>query len=331
MRTSSSAALEHLAHRREPVAVEAGAVADPQRDALSHEAPVPRPAGPAKAWAMSSHRSASAPTATRSVSARWTRWVTSRQKSYGRAGDPLGGVRRAPRPQVAGGRGQLDPELLGRRGSGRARRRRSRGCARRGGRRAGSGRCRSAVTPSASCTSRPCAQVSMNRAVAIEVADIGGPNHGIFVAVGVGPQRGGQRRRARRASGPAARPAGTAPPARAAVSTTPSGSAMAVEHQRVPGRLVGGRGAARPRRSRPGARPGWRRPSRRRGWACATGPRSSPATSASRRSPSAREVGRARHRARRSRGPLPGSAGRGSRRASRPSGPGSGRGAGCRR
>ena len=58
----------------EPVAVEAGAVADPQaslgrggRFGLR-----PSPGWPAKAWAMSSHRSASAPVATRSVSARWT-------------------------------------------------------------------------------------------------------------------------------------------------------------------------------------------------------------------------------------------------------------------
>ena len=39
-------------------------------------------------------------------------------------------------------------------------------------------------TPSASATSSPCAQVSMKRAVAIEVGLIGGPNHGSFWPVG---------------------------------------------------------------------------------------------------------------------------------------------------
>ena len=76
-------ALDHLAHRGQAVAVEAGAVADAER--LSHGAASlgsrPPPAGPAKHWAMSSHASAPGPSATRSVSARWTRWVASRQKS----------------------------------------------------------------------------------------------------------------------------------------------------------------------------------------------------------------------------------------------------------
>ena len=39
-------------------------------------------------------------------------------------------------------------------------------------------------TPSAAATSRPCAQVSMKRAVAMEVALIGGPYHGILVPSG---------------------------------------------------------------------------------------------------------------------------------------------------
>ena len=56
-----------------------------------------RPAGPAKAWAMSSHRSASGPSASTARSARWARWVTSRQKSRRGPGDPL---RRRPRART---------------------------------------------------------------------------------------------------------------------------------------------------------------------------------------------------------------------------------------
>ena len=150
-------ALEHLAHRREAVAVEAGAVADAEgprgslRAHLSHRSPrVPRPGGPAKHWAMPSQCSASSPVATRSVSSRCTRWVTSRQKSWARPGDPLGGVVGSPGPGLARRRGQLDAELLGAAASRRARRRRSRGCGRRGGRRAGSGRWARSSTPRAS-------------------------------------------------------------------------------------------------------------------------------------------------------------------------------------
>src|SRR5699024_8542042 len=79
------AALELLPHRREAVAVEAGAVADPE--GLGHAvASRPGPDGPANACAMSSQCPASAPTATSAVSARCVRWVASRQKSYA---DPL--------------------------------------------------------------------------------------------------------------------------------------------------------------------------------------------------------------------------------------------------
>ena len=59
-----------------------------------------------------------------------------------------------------------------------------------GGRRCG-------VTPSASATSWPCAQVSISRAVAIDVGDIAVPNHGSLLV----------RRRRRSASASAARPA----------------------------------------------------------------------------------------------------------------------------
>src|SRR5690606_7881325 len=81
--------LKHLAERRETVAVEAGAVADQDgargRRGAHAETPFegrPPPAGRAKAGAIESHLSASAPTATRSVSSRCTRCVTRRQKSY---------------------------------------------------------------------------------------------------------------------------------------------------------------------------------------------------------------------------------------------------------
>src|SRR3546814_1238083 len=77
---SSDLALEHLPHRGEPVAIEAGAVPDPYDAHLRASRPVP--GFPAKHWAMPSHVSASVPTATRSVSARLMRWVTSRQKSW---------------------------------------------------------------------------------------------------------------------------------------------------------------------------------------------------------------------------------------------------------
>ncbi len=78
------AALEHLAHRRDAVAVETGAVTDPYRTHLStfaSRAARPSPLGPANACANPNHSSASAPTATRSRLARLARWVTSRQKS----------------------------------------------------------------------------------------------------------------------------------------------------------------------------------------------------------------------------------------------------------
>src|SRR5699024_11858941 len=70
-------------HRREPVAVEAGAVADPEHlgagaDRRGHaRAPF---GAPAKAWAKVSQCAAS-PVATRSVSSTSRRWVTTRAKS----------------------------------------------------------------------------------------------------------------------------------------------------------------------------------------------------------------------------------------------------------
>ncbi len=92
------AAGEHLAQGVEAVAVETGGVADAEgggrgrggrglghgRAPPADPAPPgarPVPGGPANAWAMSSHRSASAPSARRARSARWARWVTRRQRS----------------------------------------------------------------------------------------------------------------------------------------------------------------------------------------------------------------------------------------------------------
>ena len=128
---------------------------------------------------MSSHRSASGPTATRAVSARCTRWVTSRQKSY--AG-PVTVCAASSGPQVQASPGRsVSATRNSSVGAGSPRtakeklRVRMPRCA----------TCRtrsltSGGTPSAWWTSRECAQVSMKRAVAIEVADIGGPYHGIF-------------------------------------------------------------------------------------------------------------------------------------------------------
>ncbi len=82
------------------------------------------------------------------------------------------------------------------------------------------------TAPRASATSRECAQVSMNRAVAIEVGLIGGPNHGILSPAGTARSAScSARRPARHRSSSAA--GGTRPPASASASTNPSGSPMA--------------------------------------------------------------------------------------------------------
>src|SRR5262249_50623940 len=74
------AARELLPHRGAPVAVEAAAVGDHQGQ--RHRGSRPTPGGTAKAWAISSHASATGRVATRARSARWLRWVTRRAKSY---------------------------------------------------------------------------------------------------------------------------------------------------------------------------------------------------------------------------------------------------------
>jgi hypothetical protein len=56
------------------------------------------------------------------------------------------------------------------------------------------------VTPRASATSRPCAQVSINRAVAIDAALIGGPNHGSFLPSATRPSSSCRRARVSRQS-----------------------------------------------------------------------------------------------------------------------------------
>ena len=95
----------------------------------------------------------------------------------GRTGDALGGVGGTPRPGRSVGREQFDEERLG--GRGQPVTANAKSLVRTPMwaidlSRAVAGR----VTPSASATSRPCAQVSIRRAVAIDAALIGGPNHG---------------------------------------------------------------------------------------------------------------------------------------------------------
>ncbi len=105
-------ALEHLAHRGQPVAVEAGAVADPQH--AGHRAALPSPGGPAKAWAMSSQRSASGPRRDEVGVGPVHPLGHQPAEVDGRPGHRLRGVLGSPRPDVAVGSGQVDAELLGR-------------------------------------------------------------------------------------------------------------------------------------------------------------------------------------------------------------------------
>ena len=161
----------------------------------------PAPGGPAKACAMSSHRSASAPSRPYGeVGA--VRPLGDQQAEVERgAGDALGGVLGAVRPQLArAGPVEFDAELLARAASSprtpkaksRARTPMRTTCRSRsvGGR----------TTPSASATSWPWAQVSMSRAVAMEAADMGGPYQGKRAPVGRGAQRLVAGRRAPHAS-----------------------------------------------------------------------------------------------------------------------------------
>ena len=176
-------------------------------------------------------------------SARWRRWVTSRQKSSAGPVTRCGGVVRAPTSRArpsgrSARRGTARPARAGR-GPGR----RSRGCARRCARRGAAGRWRLASTPSASATSCPCAQVSMSRAVAIEVGAHRRPE-----------PRQLRRRRARR---PARRPGRRGRPARSRAAR-PAALRPARRRRRRRSRRSG----RAPARARPGTRRRrWRRAS----------------------------------------------------------------------
>ena len=231
---------------------------------------------------MSSQRSASAPVATRSVSARWTRWVTRRQKSPAL---PVTVCAASSGPQL-----QTSPE-----GATRSMRNSSAGASRPWTEwaklrvrtpRWATWRIRSVSstsTPRPSCTSRLCAQVSISRAVAIDVADIGGPNHGIFSPFGIATSAARRSARARRQ-----RPIRSSSWASASAwaSTYPSGSAIAPRTTASHASLsvaaltatssVQARWATCVATSQPGAGVGVRQPSASRS-----------ATSASSRSPSA--------------------------------------------
>ena len=170
---------------------------------------------------MSSQRSASGPVGRQVRSARCRRWVTRRQKSQRRAGHPLRGVLRAPRPRSTrrarpARPGTARPAAAGRAGANAKSRVRTPRWA----------TCRSrSARPTAACrarrsTSSPCAQVSMSRAVAIDAALIGGPNQGSRAPAGKPASALGERRPGPAASAPAARAGASARPRRAASSTT---------------------------------------------------------------------------------------------------------------
>ena len=261
----------------------------------AHARPSPRPAGPAKACAMSSQRSASAPVGDEVGVGAVDALGDQQAEVVRRPGHPLRGVLRAPgpharptaRPARPGTPRPAAPAPCTAKEKSRVRTPRWATCRIRSvtsGRDAERlvhvERVRPGLHEAARSPSRS--------------ADIGGPNHGIFWPVGV---RRAARRPARLARRPPAgeqrRRAARRRPRAPAGRRSRSGSAIASQHQRVPGRLVGGRGAAPPRRSRPGGRPGWRRPSRPPASASASRPRRG-----RRRAPRA---GRPRRRGRRAR------------------------------
>ena len=81
-------------------------------------------------------------------------------------------------------------------------------------------------TPRASATSRPCAQVSISRAVAIDAALIGGPNHGSLRPSATASSSSCSRARVRRQSA-SSWSGGTAATSSAPSSTNPVGLAAA--------------------------------------------------------------------------------------------------------
>ena len=184
----------------------------------------PGPGGPANACAMVSHRCASSPTAVTS-SARRPALSDQQAEVLGRAGDPLR-ASAGPTSSRAVRGAQLDPKRLGGRREAVDRERevagahadvRDRAQPPVGGR----------VTPSASATSRPCAQVSISRAVAIDAALIGGPNHGNLRPSATREQLVVQPGAGVAASRPAARRAGPRPVPRRPRRRIPPGSAAA--------------------------------------------------------------------------------------------------------
>ena len=204
----------------------------------------PSPGGPAKHWAMSSHRSASGPAATSAVSARWMRWVTSRQKSYAGPVTVCGGVLRAPRPDVARRRGQ------GRRGTPRPA---ARLAARGEGEAAG-------ADAEVRDVLDPVADLGLDAERRVDVERVGpglheprGRHRGRPTSAGrttasaarrgtrAAPRRGAP---GRRASGRAARPGGDRAAGERRGVDRVLGVGQRLQHQRVPGLLVGGRGEA---------------------------------------------------------------------------------------
>lgn len=180
---------------------------------------------------MSSQRSASGPSARRARSARWARWVTRRQKSRAvpvtRSVASSGpyvhnssdGLRSSTRNSSNGVASPCTPKAKSRVRTPRRTMCRSRSV--------GAG-----ASPSASATSRPCAQVSMSRAVAMEAADMGGPYQGNRAPAGA----------FRRASDSASRPArqsasnrsgGFSAPSWAPLSTKSPGAASAFSTSRA--------------------------------------------------------------------------------------------------
>ncbi len=106
-------ALEHLAHRREPVAVEAGAVADPED--VSHEPPAPLPADPRSTGRCPATGRRRGPVATSGGVGAVHALGDQEAEVVRRPGHGLRGVLRPPGPHGPRGRDEGDPELLRRR------------------------------------------------------------------------------------------------------------------------------------------------------------------------------------------------------------------------
>ncbi len=112
-RSTVRAALEHLAHRREAVAVEAGAVADQQRGLarLGIAASRPGPDGPGEALGDVEPGVDTGAVGHQVGVGAVDPLGDQQAEVVGRAGQPLGGVVRPPRPHLAAGRRELDAHL----------------------------------------------------------------------------------------------------------------------------------------------------------------------------------------------------------------------------